>query len=531
MRHCILITVLSICSIVAYGQKKKKNLGKFNGSVESNMGYYIKDSKLGANDVENKFAINTYLNLGYTINNFNFGLQYELYEPPLLGYYQELKGNKLIQGFAEYNHSNFSLRLGNMYGQFGNGLIFRAFEDRNIGFNNSLFGFSSTVQAFNALRLKFILGMPRKFLEYSNSRIYGVDVEYSITDMLELDSDTYLNLGFSWVLRDDHEKDRLEAPATVNSYSGRIDFSKGIFSTNIEFVSKSNALSYNPLKGYDTAKGSALLVNMSANFSGIGLSTEFRRLENMDFRIDDRTDISNMNINYIPALTKQHKYALMALSPHEVHSNGEIGGQFDLFGELSFDAISDMPIYFNINGSIYHNLKENDGKTKFLSMDGSLLFREINIELEKSWLSNNFKTILSYAHQTKPEFSRYGYGEMKVNSNILVADILYRFSKKHSLRMELQHLQSNSKDDKAWVLGLLEYSFVPSIMFHVSDMYNYDTSGTKIHYYSVGGSYAWKNLRASLNYGRNRAGIQCSGGVCRYVPEYTGFNLLFTLIF
>ena len=35
---------------------------------------------------------------------------------------------------------------------------------------------------------------------------------------------------------------------------------------------------------------------------------------------------------------------------------------------------------------------------------------------------------------------------------------------------------------------------------------------------------------ASVSYGRHRAGETCSGGICRYVPEYTGMNARLSII-
>jgi hypothetical protein len=60
-------------------------------------------------------------------------------------------------------------------------------------------------------------------------------------------------------------------------------------------------------------------------------------------------------------------------------------------------------------------------------------------------------------------------------------------------------------------------------------MYNHqriETFNDKVNYYSVGASYTHGRSRFQLSYGRNRAGMICSGGVCRYTPSYTGFNLL-----
>ncbi|EKC50327.1 hypothetical protein LEA_17942, partial [human gut metagenome] len=86
-----------------------------------------------------------------------------------------------------------------------------------------------------------------------------------------------------------------------------------------------------------------------------------------------------------------------------------------------------------------------------------------------------------------------------------------------------------------WVAALVEFNMVPHWSFFVSDMYNLDeteaNSFTKTNYYSAGFSYLKNRTRIQLSYGRNRAGYVCSGGACRYMPAYTGLNLVITSSF
>jgi hypothetical protein len=94
--------------------------------------------------------------------------------------------------------------------------------------------------------------------------------------------------------------------------------------------------------------------------------------------------------------------------------------------------------------------------------------------------------------------------------------------------MELQHLWT-ADDDKNWAAGVLEYNFNPSITVYAADSWNY--GGEKeLHYYSVGGSYSKGRARFAMNYGRQRGGLICVGGVCREVPASTGVtaNLVVT---
>ena len=95
---CLIISIVSLFSIVSswdlYAQETQRDWGKLNGSLETNWGVYFKDDKLGIKDVEDKYGTNTYLTLGYAIKNFRFGLEYDLYKPPMVGFSPELEGCK-----------------------------------------------------------------------------------------------------------------------------------------------------------------------------------------------------------------------------------------------------------------------------------------------------------------------------------------------------------------------------------------------------------------------------------------------------
>ncbi|MDE6288297.1 MAG: hypothetical protein K2M00_05890, partial [Muribaculaceae bacterium] len=41
----------------------------------------------------------------------------------------------------------------------------------------------------------------------------------------------------------------------------------------------------------------------------------------------------------------------------------------------------------------------------------------------------------------------------------------------------------------------------------------------------------YRSNRLSLSYGRTRAGFNCSGGVCRYVPATHGFQIGYAYTF
>lgn len=82
-------------------------------------------------------------------------------------------------------------------------------------------------------------------------------------------------------------------------------------------------------------------------------------------------------------------------------------------------------------------------------------------------------------------------------------------------------------DKKNWAALTAEVNLGTKYTIFASDMYNYgnDDPKLRINYYTIGNSYRYKSTRVSLSYGRQRGGLVCVGGVCRYVPESTGVSL------
>jgi len=120
-----------------------------------------------------------------------------------------------------------------------------------------------------------------------------------------------------------------------------------------------------------------------------------------------------------------------------------------------------------------------------------------------------------------------GEGGM-IHSDIYIAEGKYRFNNKLTLRGEAQYLHT-AEDQGDWMYGLLELSVLPNWMFTISDMYN--SGETNLHYYQGYVTFNYGSHRLQLGYGRTRAGYNCSGGVCRWVPASKGFTLAYNYNF
>ena len=141
------------------------NNGIFSASLESNSIGYINDSCLGAVIPDDRFGSNNYLKMDYNAGNFSAGMQLEGYLPALYGFEigQQADPKKLFLAskYIRWSSERLSIHLGDIYDQFGNGLIFRSYEDRNLGFNNSLEGIQLAYSFTDWLSLRGMYGRPR----------------------------------------------------------------------------------------------------------------------------------------------------------------------------------------------------------------------------------------------------------------------------------------------------------------------------------------------------------------------------------
>ena len=568
MKKIVSLLLLAGCATAAHAQIKLGE-GQLTGSFETNSIYYASDSGMKDYFVkmhqmteedryapEDRFGSNNYLKLDYSLGRFSAGIQMEGYLPPLQGFdlgnteYGPVHKFVLASKYVRWQDRNFTIHVGDIFDQFGNGLIFRSYEDRALGFNNSVEGVQGMYNFSNYVRVKGMYGRPRLYTDYAGSWVRGLDLSISLADIAGWNAAS-LSVEGSYVNRYEDVKDADTGAelfpglsnGNLDMFSGRLNFDYKGLTLRGEYVGKITKDIYT--KGATPDKGNAIFAELGYNHKRLGISATYRRLEKMGVLATLFGQGSGNVLNYLPALTRQYTYLLTNLNPYVVSVEGEQGGQFDLY--YSIRSKSDRSKWWNFHGnfSTYYTLKEN-GRLKEDALNDddkepALLWSDVNLDVERQW-NRKLKTTLLWSRQERnPGHS--GGEKMVYTSNIFVADVTYKFNKKSSLHAELQYLMADyrgadpeayesfptSRYEGDWVAGLLEFSFAPSWSVYVSDMWNYDKSD--LHYYNAGFSYTKSRTRVQLSYGRNREGWICSGGVCRYQPAYTGLNLVLTSSF
>jgi len=588
-RSVLLGIILPLAPLTSYAQgsdtptdaAKKWTL---HGSVQSDVLTLVsEDNKIGTGTYDDKFMTNTYAELHLQNKYVQAGARLEYLEHPLPGFEQDFKGWGVPYFYIKGTYKGNDLTLGDFYEQFGSGLILRTYEERSLGIDNSLRGARLGLHPLRGVNIKMLAGQQRYYwhhrnLDKSSPWMMGGDVELGVDQWAKRmqERGTRLTLGFSVVnnweqadegvvvvaARPELGTYKLNLPKNVTALDARVNLQKGDYAFLAEYAWKS--LNPSAANTYTYGKGSTLLLSGSWSKRGASVLVQAKRSENMSYR--SRRSMSGSStacyLNHLPAFTMQHTYTLAALYPYatqmtpgewafqaEVAYNFKrhtaLGGKYGTKVKVNFSHVRGIETDYDSLGQTARTLDELGGtdgwKSHFFKMGHETYYQDINVQVEKK-LSKRFKINFMYAAQQYNKRVVEGEGEL-IKSHIFVAEGKYQISRKVTLRAEAQYLHTK-QDQKDWWFGLVELSVLPHLMFTVSDQYNAHTpmynaiggidesAGThKQHYPLASVTYTHKAHRLQASYGKTRAGYNCSGGVCRFVPAQKGLQLNYTFNF
>jgi hypothetical protein len=560
LRRVAIVVGLATSAVVATAQLTD-DLGKVSGSIQLDAQSYTKDSIIGAPEVPERILSNTFANILYTRGKFTAGLRFESYQNPLLGIDPryassgEGTGIGIAYRFARYEDEHVDVTIGNFYEQLGSGMILRTYEERNLGFDNSIDGSRARFMPTAGVSVMGFLGRQRVFFDVSEGILRGGDVNVDLGTVGGgvLPDGMQAQLGASIISRfQPDQNDFLKLPENVSAWSLRGNLGYEGFTMDVEYAAKNNDPGATNLNSYN--QGNAIYTALSYAGEGYGVNLAAKRIDNMDFR-SDRTATGNFQtVNFLPALTKQHTWRLITLYPYATQPTGEFALQGDIVFTIPKGSfLGDDETTVNINASLVHGLDtthvdqyEYTSKFMWSSDRRDLYYRDINIEVTRKW-GKNFKTTLSYINLDYNQDiveRRATPGELKygiVNANFACLELWWNIKRGHSLRTEFQFMhvsyeegvQAKATQNGDWVMALVEYAVSPNWYFTVFDEWNYgnESEELQVHYPNASIAYTHDALRLQGGYGRVRGGILCVGGICRPVPASNGFTLGMTYTF
>lgn len=537
-----------IVAFSTFAQDSKKVV--LHGSIQSDILFPETDVTIGTETYKDKILTNTYGDLSLISKYVDAGFRIEYLQHPLPGYEPDFKGWGVPNIYVKGKFKNFELTLGDFYEQFGNGFILRTYEDRSIGVDNSIRGVRFNTRGLRGMKFTVLGGIQRRFWDWSmKGQVYGANAELNLDQFFKkiAEKGASWNFGASYVLK--HERDeeimvpgtnyRLNMPHFVSAFDMRSQFAKNGFNVLAEYAWKGPDPSYD--NHYIYRHGDAYMLSGSYSRSGLSALVQVKRSENMSFRSRRSMQLSSAFINNMPPFAYQHTYALASIYPYATQA---APGEWAFYGAFSYKFKRKTPLggkygtTLRLNASYIRGLHHENpplfngsqygtdgGKAKFFGF-GECYYQDVNLHFEKR-IVRDFNLSFMYVNQLYNQTAIEGHGG-NVRSNIFILEGKYNVSRKVTVRTELQYLTSR-QDQKDWSYGLVEVSVLPYLMFSVSDMWNNGDTG--IHYYmgAITGNY--KANRLMIGYGRTRAGYNCAGGVCRYVPAFRGFQISYNYNF
>ncbi len=538
------------------GQNTTEEKGQFSGNFQSNFQGYVKDSAIGANTTQYEKELSSadaWLFLNYKYQGFNFSLRYDVFNnTPLFDPFSAYTQSGVGYWQVSKNIEKFNITVGNFYDQFGSGIIFRAYEDRNIGIDFSIIGARVIYNPTQNTQIKAFTGQQKFLFDRRSPVIKGLNIEHR----LDVTEDFKVDLGGSLVNRTIDQKTMNSIAATINSYplENRFDPKYNVFGYNgyttlsykryrlyFEYAKKTPEA----LMGLDQrmfkSAGDVYYTSLSYSTKGIGISAQYRRINNFQFRtspLETSTLPSyGAHVNYLPALTRQNTYRLLARYNAVMQELGENAAQL----EMTFKPNKKWQI--NVNGAATAAIGGLDFSKGFnaLKWDTTTqLFREFYIDVTHKF-SNKLKVmggvqIIGYNQSTF---------ELKANAPFVEAftpfgEITYKLTPQRSLRIEGQYL-ATKQDLGDLVNVLVEFNVAPHWSFSASDMVNTKygalnkpNAGEKfkfVHYYNFFAAYTYKTTRITAAWLKQVAGVNCTGGVCRVEPAFSGARLTLTTNF
>ncbi len=541
----------------------------FHGNVRSDWHVPQNDAVIGTETTNQKLLSNTAAQFSLAYKQWEAGLRYEYQQQPLPGFEKDFTGHGLPYAYLRGRFGHFDVTLGSYYEQFGSGFILRTYEAPTLGIDSHLRGLRLAIDAGAGVQIKAIAGRQRHYWSTNPANIFGLDGEWTLPQ-LSFVPQSRIILGASWVGK--HEKQdnitrivsrsgeayllrqQLIQPLWVQAFDVRLAFHQRHFNTLLEYAVKGQDPSFD--NGYTYGLGSAWLLSTSYSRRGVSALLQAKRAENMSFRSQRSGSLSPSMLNHLPPFTPQPTYALTTLYPYATQS---VPGEWAFQGEFSYA----FPKRTNLGGRYGTTLKLHasqifalglksiaiasplertnaaligtDGAQSqgFFSL-GQTLYREIGLDLDRR-LSRPLHLHLSYLHQVYDKTAIEGKGG-NILTHIGIGELRWKVSRDWNIRTELQYLHTR-QDQGDWTSALIEISAFHDWMFTLADQYNahvYSSAlhrESAVHYLQGFLTYTAGIHRLQIGYGRTRAGYNCAGGVCRYIPAQRGWTLSYNLTF
>jgi len=527
-----LLQVVAVAALAGLGITKAsaQGMGNLSGDLMLNANFFQRDSIRGAdNELYNNYLSGgegwmalRYSNYGFTgflrldvFNNSNL-------QDPI----NAMSGFGIGAWSISKDFKGLTITGGHIYDQIGSGILFRAYEDRGLLIDNALAGIHLKYKLDEHITLKGFTGQSKNVFERYQPVIKGFNAEgdYAINE------DVHITPGVGVLNR---TLDKASQASVLNNvlflpeaeqfypkyntyaFTGYNTLSAGDVTWYIEGAYKTKEAITDNSGKLQNKDGNIVFSTLSYARKGLALNFTGKRTENFVMRTSPNETALRGMVNWQPIVAQIRPQRLIAR-----------------YTPASQD-LSELALNGNVLISPNENYDFNLSYTHINTLDQLKLYREVyfeaNIRSVKDFLIDVGVHVMEY----NQEFYQFKPGKPLVKAFTPFTEITYMVNSKSSLRLQAQYMHTK-QDYGSWAFLSLEYAIAPKWSFALSDMYNVSPvqkEDKSKHYYNVFVSHTQGAHRFSLAYVKQVDGINCTGGVCRYEPAFSGLKFSVTSSF
>ncbi|MBU3675756.1 MAG: hypothetical protein FGM54_01035 [Chitinophagaceae bacterium] len=501
--------------------------GYISGDLMMNVNFFQRDTNIKAagNPLYDNFLSGGegWLGLRYNGNGFNAVVRFDGFNHSNL---QQPNTALTAAGIGMFSLSkevkDLTITAGHVYDQIGSGILFRAYEDRGLLIDNALFGLHLKYKFSNRFMMKGFTGQSKNLFERYKPIIKGINAEGDF----DLGKTVHCTPGIGIVNRTMDQGSMDKVVGTINSlplpdrfipvynsYAATVynTLNAGDITWYVEGAVKSRE-AVATLDGLKNVWGNVIYSTLGYARGKFGVNASAKRTENFMMRTSPNESLIRGLYNWQPIIAQIRPQRLIARYTPPSQDLSEIA--YTLNG------------FFTPNDEYTFNLNY----THINSLQKDTLYRELFAEAE----IRSVKNIIFHVGAQYLVYNQALY-QQKVKEDYPIvhaltpfAEIIYKIDNKRSARTEWQYMRTK-QDFGSWVFALFEFNIASRWSFAVSDMYNiapnYKHVNKAHHYPNFFVARTYGPHRLTLQYVKQVEGINCTGGVCRYEPAFSGVKM------
>ncbi|HET9135333.1 MAG TPA: DUF6029 family protein [Candidatus Kapabacteria bacterium] len=504
---------------------------------------------------ERKRYLEEIANARIFFNNLTLGFRYEMDDPSEVG--RSFQG--IRRRWIEYKKDYLNLQAGDVYALYGRGLTLNAFESRPLNYDSWLDGVSGNYE-YNWSKEESDLRPSLGAKLIAGTLLFHNVVDTTLPD--ELISARAINgqfglfgkkltLGLTFLqaftsISEPGAFGDVKTLREVNQPELYLGVISGDVAGFFQFAEMRSVLSQvHDRPDSASHRGKAIYGSLSYAGSDLGLTFEYK---NYSYNIqrpgaENASYFSKLPISNPPEVYKEFTYASLTRTTHTVNFDDELGFQL----EANITAIEGNTITLYGAASSRHNSPSSERDSNFVPLwaestslvpkfsgNGFYPFWEAFLEFEHDFGELNYFKVFAHRRSDVIAYSISAGADVKL-STTFGAKVQYQTTPSQSLlsSFEVQFMHDDARilnDHKLMnVYFLAQYSFNPIITF--GGVFDFSTWYEDSRHIWPQGFISYRIGAANnllLSYGAERKGLNCTGGICRLVPEFEGVRLTLT---